>query len=805
MGIYFWDNGTRVDTRKDEAVIYPPDSGVDIKAAEALKSALRAQGYSLTPMQIPQPSSHTLSVRGFKTAADRNRLAELLKEQAERYDVTIRTSGDGLHIEGLESQAQLQSVQRWIEWKGFKHRTGTVFAHEEHSKEPITAMHVRGIDKEDTFLQTVEKDWAKGERKDEFYGQSGIRKQWNKMVKSARSWVGLFFLTGDAQIIFSNILDSRRRGIAFYENENFAEGAGFAIGSSSILVDSMLSEPPGVEGVVNRFKDNFQIGDHYDFEGKSDGFAPEGRSYGRFFEASKGVIKSNSIEILMLADLWSSTGFWRGRYSKVMGTQETNGTRNIVVDEADGTAVQDKRLKWNDAISAVLYPAAASVTAFVPQDGVEKPFVNWPSLGDKISSTPIVGPVLRAGWRFKEAVLDPTILWPVNKVLSWIRKDPFKVGGWIFMAHNINQVLFGLKNIKERHDDIQVMHEQFEGEKKAIADASEDSILPAATADSDVTLGQMTAQERKWLHIIYDFDAGKSNANDVTYRDYIRHYREKLGIPSDFQVMQALIADARVHSPAEGDALRSAVAHFATTLPAEYGDKDVVRALDSLMKIEGFAEAFTHYKRSLATSEVYPSETERYLMVKAMNRLYLDELIQERQTALFKFGGYATFLSGNLMLSHSGEGSYTGVANAMETLVNPLAVAEGVAETLKEKGVAHSSQAIMNAAHYLHQDAAMLPWGFGVEDFAEMIAAKVEGRTSAVETQLWAAGGWQPEAGNILSMDTGQDDAVARVSAQASDVPLHIMPKEVSQIQQTGVAENSEAQRAMPFSYPMAS
>lgn len=667
MGIYNWDNGKRVDTRKSgrgryEALIYPPPNGaVDSAEVSKLISSLEGKGYKLSP-SVEYPIEHQITLSGIESKKQIKALHQLAKAN----DLDITDAGSGKYtIEGFSHGLVAEQAIKILHREGFTQKNGITLLHEAKTQPPVHRLHVQGITDEKGFLSNIEKQgWTQGPRHDEYDGMSTPRKAWTKMVESARKLTSVFFMLGDAQIIRSTAIDAQRLGIPLLKHKEVAEGLGFALGSSSVLAGELLSTPPTVDGTVARFADSFRSGEGYDFA-KSEGFGPRGKGVGRGIERAKDYLRDNSVETLMLADLWSGTGMWRGRFSDIIATEETNGVRNVRLNPENGEQARDTRLKKNNRNSAFMYTTAAGIISFVPQnvkympaEDTEAPFIDYTGIGHSIRKVPVVGQIFALASDLTHTTVGNVLLYPARKIQDWLSRDPYKIGGNLFLAHNLNQVYYGVVNMRARMQDVDQFIHQFNNESQLLKDGK-----LTAPAKPDGHLNVNIADVKGELQSIFDLD------DKVSYKRHITSYDEQL----------------------------------------ERNEK--------------------------------PSDRDTFLAIKAMNRQYLAELNEELRRDKSKFGGYATFLAGNLMLSFGGKG-HVSQFNGLEQSVNPVAVVSRVADLMKSEG-ATDKASIHNAATYLYQDKALSGQGLGVDNYEQLLTAKLNGQTSVLEQSMLQGSVWQ--------------------------------------------------------------
>lgn len=712
MTINRWSNGARVDTRKTgkgayEVVIYPPEGGNPAEAAQ-LYQTLRAQGYVLNPVRIDQGADHSLRVTGFADPADAERTAEKLRKSIhkrgkENVSVTVR-NGE-LTVTGLTSQVEVEGFQRFIASRNRRSKDLQI-DHRADPKPPLQALHVSGVKEEKTLFSDLEKaNWAKGERKDEYSGMNPLTRRWQKMVKSATAWGGFIFMLGDAQAMFSGFIDARRQGVNPLTHPAMVEGVGYGIGSVLMVSEGLLSQPASVQDVVTRIEDNFKVGGHFDFS-RAEGFNRNGTNFGRGVNLAKDYIRSDGVELVMAANTLAGWGAWQARHSGIAMTHRQGDARNVVLDEATGERRSDRRFLWNYAISGALLMTAVPLMWFVPKFQGGDPYINYPAIGDKIRGVPVLGGLMNGAERFfNNTAVGEAVSWPFRKAYEWMSGDPYRIGANAMLIHNVQQIVFGLWNRHNRRQERGELEHQFKAEGEQLAAG----IIPPMTVpvigadgkpvldenkhprSKPLTLSPLEEEEvRKALAVIYNLDRNY-DPKDPRYEG--RKYK-----PDDPR-----------YKPVPDD---------------RQNYKDYIFEYEEKLKNAASRNKITN--------------AERYIAIKAYTRQYLADVHQELRTANWKFASAITMIVASRFLAHMGEGE--GLANQAEATVNPFAVMDGVAKTLKREGVDDAQ--LYNVAKCLAQDEAIAPYGFSHMQIVDILRAKMEGHTHPLEQQAAQGGLW---------------------------------------------------------------
>ncbi|MCC7259606.1 MAG: hypothetical protein IT567_01075, partial [Alphaproteobacteria bacterium] len=378
MTINIWTgNKARVDTRKVgkdrfDAVIYP-DGNNDPEKAEALVSILRQGGYEVLPGPIPQAPTHTLNVAGFRDASDKARTLAAIRHYVDLLHLKINETESGFQVTGFSHQGQVEEVWRAISGPWYESRKDIKIKHELHENPPVMGVAVHGISDEKTLFSIVEKSgWASGERQDEYHGMSAFSKQWAMMVKNASKYASFMYMLGEGQVLLSIVIDAARQKISPLKHKGIMEPIGYLAGSATMFAGALLREPATVDQVVGRFDKNFQVGGDHDYEGKADGFAPDGKDMGRGAFTIKEAFKHNGTEILMFLNTVAAAGVWNGRYRQIMQVSEPDrdGIRNAELND-DGTSKKTEKLAVKNAISGIMLGFGTLMYALLPKIGRE--------------------------------------------------------------------------------------------------------------------------------------------------------------------------------------------------------------------------------------------------------------------------------------------------------------------------------------------------------------------------------------------------------------------------------------------------
>lgn len=669
MAIYTWHGREKetlineVHTRRTgndsfDAVIMPPNKD-DPEAVAELVKALTRQGYELSPFELKQDEQHTLTI-----SASPSQLAKMEKGLArtwmgERGKMSLK--GETLTISGLTHQVDVDAVMRWANSHSYTEKKGVTFKHTHEQKNPTHGLYVKGVKDEQALLEVVEKHGAKGERQDEYYGMSPVAKLWAKAARSAKKYSSGLYMLAEAQVLVSVLTNSARTGQNPLLNPEIREPIGYLSGSSGMFLGALLAETPGTEEVVERFKDNFKVGDGYDFEGKSDHFSSNGISWGRGPDRIKDFFRDNGTEFLMLMNTYAATGLLSGQYNNIFSTQvdAKDGTQNVVVSTVNDDKEMDKRFQPKNLISGVLLGAFTLLYTFLPRDGNRNPTVRWDSFYDKALDTPVLGNAIRFAVGLGDTTVGRFVTYIPNKLINAIRKEPEHISGRFFQAHNVNQITLGALDVLKVQKELAQLEPQFAKEKEML----DNGTLTAPYGKEGFTAGFTLNDVKEQLSAVYDL------ADDKSYKLIWENYEEKL------------------------------------------------------------------------SRNEKPTDKERYVATKALNRIFLDQLHQEVRQFKWKLSGNANSMLAGFFMAHTGD-THNKVNQAAAT-ISGFAVAQGIVEELRKEGQV-SDKSLHNAALYMTQELALKHHGYGVKEFESILNAYAEGREpEQVKQQL---GVWQPVA-----------------------------------------------------------
>jgi hypothetical protein len=468
MTITQWQNGFRVDTRREQSgsvsgFLHLPE-GMDATSLHRLQTACTARGLRTDLALIPQ-STQAIRVHGL-SAEDRQALHTALQPKL-RPGTSTEIEGDELLITGLTSEASA-GFRRWIERYGRRHQLTPELESYSAPLPPLQGLQVSGAKDEKSLFRMVEElELGTGKRRDEYTDLSPWRKRWTQMVEQARSWMAASFLVGDGLTITSTVVDAHRRGINPLAHEQMAEGLGFATGSGLVLLGEKLAKPASEEAVVTRALNAFRSGDGFDFS-HSGPFERDGAVIGRGPQLVRQWVQHNNVESLMLADLWAGSGMWRGRKMRTFADRKDADGFHVVLDDEGGAMQTHERHKWNDYYSGIAYPTAAAITAFVPKEGDPKPFMHYRNMGNQLTENPFVSGLRKAWDGFRDSPIGQAIAYPFEVASDFMTRDPYKVGGALFLSHNIGQIVFnGLYAMQDRGKR-NAMRSQFEDKYEAL-------------------------------------------------------------------------------------------------------------------------------------------------------------------------------------------------------------------------------------------------------------------------------------------------------------------------------------------------
>lgn len=539
MAVYSWHDPktgklstdsflSHVEMREEDgqwaALIYPPNYD-DPKAQQELGALLQSQGLTLAPTKIPPKPDHSLVITG-----DAKGLAAFERDfkktyYGQQFDVELK--GDRLEINGIDHQFKVDAIRRWAE--GAKNPIDSAHGyHIEHinnseGKPPRSALHVTGIKNEQHFLGVLESRWAKGERHDQYYGMSRVQKTWTQIKSRAMKWAAFFYMLGEGQVFLSLKEDADRRDISVWKHEGIMEPFGYLAGSSNMYVSALLNEPTSEAEVARGFLAGFRVGDGYDFDGKTEGFHPEGAFFGRSVDMLKGSIKENGTEILMLLNTMAGVGVYKGRFNEIMDAPERDdGTRHVRLNE-EGKAAGTRRFKFKDAWSGIVLTVGTLMYTFLPSYENDDPFVRYDAIRDKLYNTPVVGQAMRFLEGFKHTAAFQVLSFVPDKVVNWLRRDPERIASRMFQSHNVAQIVFGAQNVLEVSREIDHLDAQLKDDLERLRknEGNPKDILGYPYGEEGFKNIELEDIRTKLEGIL--------NPEDTTsYLKYIKTYEEKL-------------------------------------------------------------------------------------------------------------------------------------------------------------------------------------------------------------------------------------------------------------------------------------
>jgi hypothetical protein len=751
VSIYTWHNGgtstiQEVHLRGDEAALVLP---VDAKGREdALAKAqpiLQQAGYKTAIGHYQEPSKFTLCITG--NASELQKLEALANDKI-REGMSVRLNGDTLEIGGLKQQ-EVPGFWSWAERKGFSPSKGFEIESRPTPGHEHYFLHVRGVEKGgETLFNTLEKSGlSHGERRDEFYGMSPIQKQWEVAKTYARSIASAFYLFGDSMVGLAAAQEAKRKNIGFWENPNSREFAGY-FGGSMVMFAASLVKSPLVSTIVDRFKNTFRVGGEgeYDFS-RSELLPEEGNSLGRWAETAKMAVANTGQEIHMgLATVFAAPGTAAGRYNLVMALQEKDGLRNVVLQDqylldgnrADVTKGLDKsahlvnadgttqnplsldnrgyqvgyRYRPQDLYSGLAVGAGSGIIITVPAKGVPHPIVDYQKLYDNARNTPVIGQVLGAAEMLLENPVGRALTYIPRKAVDFVRDDPMRLGGWLFMSHNIGQVIGGFVDyfklnglaignfrlpealmvgpLKGFKGEIGEVIGQLSRERDSYA-AGKPTVCGVDSIDSKIAEGSFT------LDAAYTLRSTSGETKTIPLKE----------------ALESLCA-ATDRMPAI----------------AKMEPKDVSK--------EFFREVIADYERKTQDRDYTLTDADKYMAVKAYNMQYCLDTHTERNSTFKRMSGYITFLVGHIFLKEGGEKEKHNLLEVAPP--NLFAVTEEIASVIREETKNKSPEtreaAIRNAGKFLHTQRSTHTYGLSSDELAELVSDKVEGKLSRFEEKL---------------------------------------------------------------------
>lgn len=715
MGLYTWHHKetnssllNEVHVLDGEAYLFASEHP-DPEAQKALAQSLQSNGYKVGIAEIPSSTSSTLIFSG-TPGSIKPLFNAVQKRYGYRANLSITANDDGseLRIEGIRSDRNAHDIQKWVT----RHRSypdNIDITHEHPFVPPEQALHVRGITDEEAFLGLLEKTGAaQGERRDEYYGMSTIQKFWAKAMDRAQQYAGLFFMLGDAQL-----------GVAAYGEAQRT----IAPGQSGL--SAFLTHPNSKE-----FLGFFSGSTSMFLSGLTD-FPTVSKAL-NLFKSYFSTGEQGQYDFMRNQDLPEERISSGRLLDKVQSIIEDSGQEVLLV----GGTIAGIGI-WQGRNAKIIKTRQDNITT---EDGTEHEISNVvldPLTGDKARTT-----------RFK--------------IQDWL-SGPL-IGFGSFLSATIPQegtvtqkpfIDYGALYDKAMHTPILSQALRFLEGFKDTAAMQLVSWIPGKL------FGEYRKDPRKYSGIAFVIhNVGQAI---LGYGESLKRSAEADHIIDEFKDERALLDQ--------------------NTLTPPYGQKgfenidiEAVRApLESIYDTNDDKSYQTHLNRYLSKirpgSAELPTDAERYLGVKAMKRAYLDELEQERGNTWTRMRAYALFLTGNIMMSLTGE-RHKERENLLKTHVNLFALCDEIVAIMKEEH-ATAPQEVENAARFLHNLDIFEETGYGVKELMGILTAKIEGRLSSQEEELCTANTWGKVLAtcNILPESTRIPDK--DTLAHYRNIPLH--------------------------------
>lgn len=554
MGIYSWDlTGTHAYTRKVgrtayEAIIDEPEKAADSATAAHLLTVLESQGYTVTPADVPQEANHVVSIAGVPDKAVQERLTKRLVQLG--FGDGLSSDNGRVTVSNIPTQEAAKELQRALGAGGFTKESGYTIAHEDRTPPAKKGIHVRGISNENAFLAAVEgSGWSKGERRDEYHGMNPLQAGWSKMMKGgARRWAAAFILAGDTllgKFVWQEAMrlkgpDENSVG-AVMKHSNFKEFIGFWSGSLFLFLANP-KDAPTVPVISEYFKRAFRVGDAYDFSLNKD-FTAADISSGHIPDTVGEFAAKNGHQILLTGGIIASKGIYDGQNSVIdkLASSVVQGGASAHVKSVQNVVLTGKlddkgrqhematRFKIQDWFSGVSVGVGSTLGVFVPQKGMEHPAFNYPNIVEKLRAVPVLGGAVGLAESFSQTVAGKTLFYLPNKLIEWVRTDPFyKTGQW-FKAHNLGQIFGGAYGYWQIGKEMDALTRQFTGELAALRDGQGYLTPPAGQGqfkDLNPDLSQCTLAPKEidrlkaGLEKIYNGEPG--------YTQYIDNYKTQI-------------------------------------------------------------------------------------------------------------------------------------------------------------------------------------------------------------------------------------------------------------------------------------